>query len=228
MDCLRILVAIREMKKYFFYVLLVAGFSVMAWQQGPPFESEIRKFREADSISFPPKGAVLFVGSSSIRMWKTLEEDFPRHKVINRGFGGSSLEDVDRYKDQVIFPYKPRQVVIYCGENDIASGASATVVFERFEKLFTSIRTALPRVSIVFISMKPSPSRIRYHEELKKANQLISDFMKTRKRALYVDIFSLMLDKDGRPMEDLFVEDRLHMNDKGYVIWRNALEPVLR
>jgi lysophospholipase L1-like esterase len=215
------------MKKILLCVLLIAGNNICGWSQHP-FEAEIEEFVKADSISLPPAGAVLFVGSSSIALWKNLEEDFPSHKVINRGFGGSTLVDVSRYKEQIIFPYNPAQVVIYCGENDIASGVKPTEVFDRFKELYFSIRANLPKASIVFISMKPSPSRIQFHSEVQAGNKLIADFLKKQKRVTYVDVFTPMLDSEGKPREDLFVSDRLHMNGQGYAIWRQKLEPLLK
>jgi lysophospholipase L1-like esterase len=138
------------------------------------------------------------------------------------------LVDVSRYKEQIIFPYNPAQVVIYCGENDIASGVKAAEVFDRFKELYFSIRAALPKASIVFISMKPSPSRIKFSSEVQAGNKLIADFLKKQKRVTYVDVFSPMLDSEGKPREDLFVSDRLHMNQQGYAIWRQKLEPLLK
>lgn len=213
------------MRKFLLYVFL--GISISGWSQ-LPFEAEIQQFMEADNISMPPRGAVLFVGSSSIRLWNNLEKDFPSHKVINRGFGGSSLKDVNQYKDKIIFPYRPAQVVIYCGENDIASGVTASEVFSRFKDLYSSVRTNLPKATVIFISMKPSPSRAQFQAEIRAGNKLISDFLKKQKRARYVDVFTPMLDKDGKPREELFKSDMLHMNDQGYAIWKQKLEPLLK
>jgi lysophospholipase L1-like esterase len=217
----------KEMKNILLYILLIGGINVCGWSQ-LPFQEDIDKFVKADSISMPPTGAVLFVGSSSIVQWENLEKDFPSHKVINRGFGGSSLKDVIQFKDKIIFPYKPAQVVIYCGENDIASGVPATEVFSRFKDLYSSIRAKLPKASIVFVSMKPSPSRIQFHSEVQKGNKLISDFLKMQKRTRYVDVFTPMLDGEGKPRAELFKSDRLHMNEQGYAIWKQKLEPILK
>lgn len=192
-----------------------------------PFQDEINAFVREDSVSPPPKNPVLFVGSSSFRMWKTLKQDFPNHKVLNRGFGGSSLEDVLLYKDKIIFPYQPRQIVVYCGENDIAAGVSALEVFERFKKLYAAIRSKLPNVPVVYVSMKPSPSREKFKAEVIAGNKYIQDFMKSQKNAVFVDVFKPMLNPDGSYREDLYLDDRLHMNGKGYAIWIKALEPLL-
>ena len=193
-----------------------------------PFEKEIDAFKKRDSISFPKKDAILFVGSSSFRLWKTLKSDFPKYAVINRGFGGSSLPDVIRYADQIIFPYQPKQVIIYCGENDIAGGTSAKEMFSRFKTLFGMIREKLPNATITFVSMKPSPSRYKFIDEVREGNSLVRDFLKSHKNTSYVDLFSPMLKPDGKPDESLFVEDMLHMNKKGYAIWAKAVKPVLK
>ncbi|MDF2186830.1 GDSL-type esterase/lipase family protein [Paraflavitalea sp. CAU 1676] len=190
--------------------------------------SEIKAFKKQDSLQPPPKNAILFVGSSSFRMWRDVQNAFPGHTIINRGFGGSTLPDVIQYADDIIFPYQPKEVVIYCGENDISSSDTITskTVFSRFEKLFTMIRKKMPKVPIVFVAMKPSPSREKYHQKLVQANQLIKTYLSRQKKAAYVDVYKLMLD-NGKPDESLYGGDRLHMNAKGYAIWQKAIEPYL-
>ncbi len=193
-----------------------------------PFQDEIDQFRKQDSLNAPPKKAVLFVGSSSFRMWKNVQEDFPEIRIINRGFGGSTLADVIRYMDDIIFPYEPKQIVIYCGENDIASGESPQTVLDRFDMLFTAIRNKLPRVPVVFVSMKPSPSRKKFREGIIHGNSLIRQYLAGKRNTVYVDVYSRMLDNSGEPKADIFLDDELHMNEKGYAIWTEALRPVLR
>jgi lysophospholipase L1-like esterase len=215
------------MRKKLLYLLLIFGCYTTACSQAP-FESEIKNFQHEDSISHPPKNAILFVGSSSFKLWENLKEDFPKHTVINRGFGGSTLEDVFQYKEQIIYPYEPSQIVIYCGENDVASGVSGKLVFERFEKLFLDIRSRLPNASIVFVSMKPSPSRKEFYSEVEKGNTIIKKFLAQQKKTHFVDVFNLMLDQKRKPKGELFLADSLHMNEKGYAIWTKAIEPVLK
>jgi len=200
---------------------------VPAWAQ--PYIEEIAAFKKQDSIATPPKNAILFVGSSSFRMWTTVKQDFPMQSIINRGFGGSSLPDVIRYADQIIFPYEPGQIIIYCGENDLASSDTITsqIVSERFQQLFNLIRKQLPGVPVAFVSIKPSPSRQHLLQKVIAANELIKNFLKTQTKAAFIDVFSVMIDKQGNPMPDLFIEDRLHMNMKGYGIWRRIIEPYL-
>ena len=207
---------------------LIVGTASRA-QDKLPFINEIQAFKKQDSIQSPPKKAILFVGSSSFRLWKDLESAFPKHQLINRGFGGSSLPDVIRYADDIILPYKPKQVVIYCGENDFtAPGVNADLVFERFKSLFERIRVELPRTHILYVSIKPSPSRAKYRVEIERANELIQKFIEGNKRAEFVDVYHPMLQADGQPMPDLFLADKLHMNSKGYAIWQEQIAPHLK
>jgi lysophospholipase L1-like esterase len=208
------------------FLLLVLIFTRVDAQ--PPFHDEIRQFQRQDSIKFPPRNAVLFVGSSSFRLWNDIEASFPRHTIINRGFGGSTLQDVLHYTEQIIFPYFPKQVVIYCGENDVAAGASPHEVLRRFDQLFSSLRKKFTDVPVVFVSIKPSPSRAHLQSQMKQANQLIHTYLKDHKNTVFVDVYSAMLDKNGQPREELFVNDRLHMNAQGYAIWRKAITPHLK
>ena len=199
-------------------------------QQTPPFYNEIEAFRQQDSINPPPKSSILFVGSSSFRLWKDVQNDFPGYTIINRGFGGSSLPDVIRYADDIIFPYKPSQVVIYCGENDftISDTVNARVVFNRFTELFGRIKKELPGTHVLFVSIKPSPSRQKYMPEMVLANDMIRKYLKKYPKTGYVDVYSKMLLTDGEPMPDIFLGDRLHMNENGYVIWQKAIKPYLK
>lgn len=151
------------------------------------------------------------------------------HSVINRGLGGSALPDVIRYADEIIFHYQPAQVVIYCGENDLAASDTVTaqIVFERFQTLFNMIRKKLPETAVAFVSIKPSPSRAHLLPKVIAANNLIKDFLKGQTKAVYIDVFSAMIDQQGNPKPELFVDDKLHMNQKGYAIWVEIIEPYL-
>lgn len=189
---------------------------------------EIKAFKKQDSLQPPPKNAILFVGSSSFRLWHDVQAAFPGYTIINRGFGGSTLPDVIQYADDIIFPYQPKEIVIYCGENDISSSDTITskTVFIRFEKLFTLIRKKMPKVPVVYVAMKPSPSREKFHQKLMQANLLIKNYLAKQSKTAYVDVYKLMLE-NGKPDETLYVGDRLHMNAKGYAIWQKALKPYL-
>ncbi len=192
-----------------------------------PFYEEIQAFKKADKESPPPQNAILFTGSSSFRLWQDIDKYFPGYEIINRGFGGSGLNDLILYKQDIITPYNPKQVVIYSGENDIAMGASASDVMVRFKELFNMIRKDLPDASIVYLSIKPSPSRVKFQSEMEKANTMIRQFLSDYPDVVYIDVYHLMLDKDGKPRKELFSKDDLHMNEKGYEIWRDAVTPHL-
>lgn len=213
----------------FLFCMLLMTAAAFAQPAALPFADEIRAFKKSDSLQVPPKNAILFVGSSSFRMWQGVQADFPGYTIINRGFGGSSLPDVIRYASDIIFPYAPKQVVIYCGENDLAGSdkVGAKDVYDRFTQLFYLIRNGLPKASIVFVSLKPSPSRQHLKEKVVAANTLIRNFLKKQKRAAYVDVYNPMLGPDGQPMADLFLADRLHMNAKGYAIWKKQIRQAL-
>jgi lysophospholipase L1-like esterase len=199
-------------------------------QNNPPFFNEIESFKKQDQANPPEIGSILFVGSSSFTNWKNVQSDFPTFKIINRGFGGSSLTDVIRYAPDIIYPYKPSQVVIYCGENDFVTSqnANADTVYFRFIKLFSMIRKELPKANILFVSIKPSPSRAKYMPEIVKANTMIQSFLKKKSKTGYVDIYYKMLLNDGSPMPDIFLGDKLHMNKSGYEIWQKAIMPYLK
>ena len=198
-------------------------------QAQAPFFNEIQNFKKLDSTHFPAKKAILFVGSSSFTKWVDLQDYFPAYPIINRGFGGSTLPDVIRYANDIIFPYQPKQIVIYCGENDIASSdtVSSTIVFERFKQLFVMIRAHLPDVSIAFISMKPSPSREKFWPVIKAGNTRIKKYLHKQKHAAFIDVYPAMFNADGTIMKDIFIEDNLHMNAKGYAIWQRIIAPYL-
>jgi len=196
----------------------------------PPFWNDIRNFKKQDSISYPPKNAILFIGSSSFTMWKDVQDYFPGYTVINRGFGGSTLLDQIRYEEDIIFPYQPKQIVIYCGENDLASSDTVTakMVFERFKELFQMIRQEFTDLPIAYVSMKPSPSRRHLFLKMREGNQLIKDFLATQKNTAFIDVHQQMLSETGEPIPELFLDDSLHMNAKGYAIWKKAIESYLQ
>jgi lysophospholipase L1-like esterase len=198
-------------------------------KQDKPFYAEIEAFKKADKQSFPQPGGILFVGSSSFTKWTDVQNYFPGFRIINRGFGGSTLPDVIRYADDIIIPYKPKQVVIYCGDNDIAAGnILATEVLKRFMELFRIIRAKLPNANIVFVSIKPSPSRVKYLRVVEDANIMIRQFLSTYPETDYVDVYHPMLDSSGYPKSELFLDDSLHMKPNGYEIWRDAIRPHLK
>jgi len=196
-------------------------------QTSRPFWDEIQSFQKKDSLSTPPKNGIVFLGSSSFRMWGDAEKIFKKYQVINRGFGGSTLSDAINYLDYLVQPYQPRQVVIYSGENDIAMGTGAEETFERLKTLAEKIREKQPEVPLVYISMKESPSRVQFRDSLIKANNLIKTYISSLPNAVYIDVNTKMLNKDGSTRPELFKEDMLHMKKAGYDIWEKALRPAL-
>ena len=209
--------------------LLLIGMVITSQGLAQPFADEIQEFKKQDRINPPPANAILFVGSSSFRKWTDVSSYFPGYTIINRGFGGSTLPDVIRYSNDIIIPYHARQVVIYCGDNDLASSDAITAdsVFERFRVLFELIRTSLPGENIVYVSIKPSPSRARLKEKMEQANLLIQSYLSLQQHAAFVDVYHQMLNPDGSVMRDIFLEDNLHMNAKGYAIWQKTITPYL-
>lgn len=194
-----------------------------------PFAGEIRSFRSSDSISFPAKRSILFVGSSSFRKWTNVQEYFPDYKIINRGFGGSTIPDVKLYANDIIFPYRAKQIIIYCGENDIASSDTITaeIILSRFKDLFSLIRLHQKKVEIDFVSIKPSPSRLKFKGTVERSNTLIKEFIATKSHAKFINVFDAMLNEDGTIKQSIFLEDNLHMNEKGYIIWQKIIQPFL-
>ena len=197
-------------------------------QEPQPFWDEIQAFKKSDAHGLPPAGATLFVGSSSIRLWTDLAEAFPSLKVVNRGFGGSTLEHLLWYLDDIVIPYQAGQIVIYCGENDIATGSvSPQQVLDRMQEVLQRIRRVYPQVPIFFISLKPSISRLEFLDEMRKSNDLISLYLDTQPLTTFIDVFHPMLNEQGDPRPDIFVEDNLHLNAKGYEIWKRVLQPYV-
>lgn len=195
----------------------------------PPFFKDVSALKSKDSTVYPAPNSILFTGSSSFAKWTDIQAYFPGYKIVNRAFGGSSLPDLIRYADEVIIPYQPKQIAIYCGDNDLETSDSITpqIVLTRFIQLFTQIRSKLPATHILYVAIKPSPSRERLMPKMVKANMLIKNFLKRKSRTAFADVYHPMLVKGGKPNPTLFLEDRLHMNASGYVIWQKVLLPYL-
>jgi lysophospholipase L1-like esterase len=190
------------------------------------FEPEIKAFEAADRTNPPPKNAILFVGSSTIRLWKTLAQDFPDLKVINRGFGGSHLSDSTAFADRIILPYQPKTIVLYAGDNDLAAGKTPEQVFANYQAFIQKIRAELPETRIVYLSIKPSPSRWHLKDQIQAANRMISGLKGDR--LLFIDTYSSMLNQGGQPRAELFQKDNLHMNAEGYELWTSLIKPYLK
>lgn len=190
------------------------------------FEEEINQFEEFDSKNSFPEDAILFVGSSSIRMWKTAEA-FPDVPVINRGFGGSHFSDLLYYYDKLVLPYDPSAVVLYEGDNDVASGKSNDQVFEDYLEFTNRLSSDFPDARLVFVPIKPSSSRWELWPQMKEANQRIKEHMSENDQFYYVDLASPILGSDGTPDDFLFLDDLLHLNANGYAKWNTAIRPTL-
>lgn len=203
--------------------------AIVAQPAAPPFRKDINAFLRKDSIQMPPHGTHLFIGSSSFTMWTNIQQAFRGYPILNRGFGGSSLPDLIRYAEEIIYPYHPKQIIIYCGENDLADSVhvTPTIVLQRFQQLFRIIRKRYKQVPVVFVSIKPSPSRWKLEAAFLHTNRLIRTYLQKQKHTRYVNVHLAMLNKNGTVNKTLFVGDELHMNAAGYAIWQQKIRPVL-
>ena len=217
------------MKRILTLLFVLICVNACAQKVKPPFFQDIQNFRHQDSVQAPPVHPILFIGSSSFTKWADVQNYFPGYTILNRGFGGSTLLDLLRYEEDVIFKYDPKQIIIYCGDNDVASSdtISAATVLNRFKNLFSEIRAVYPNVPVAFVSIKPSPSRWQLKDKAIAANNMIEKFLKGESNTQFVDVWKPMLGRDGKPMPDIFIEDNLHMNAKGYAIWQKAIQPYL-
>jgi lysophospholipase L1-like esterase len=188
------------------------------------WQSELAAFARADKDNPPAEGGVLFVGSSTIRLWTKLAQDFPQLPVvINRGFGGSTMADCSYFARELVVRYKPRQVLVYAGDNDLAEGQTPLQVLESFARFANAVRAELPDTRISYISIKPSPSREKLLPQMRETNHIIGAYLNRLPNSEYIDIFTPMLGVDGRPRPELFRGDMLHLNDEGYRLWRGVI-----
>lgn len=218
------------MKKFILSTgLFFAYFIGLQAQNSPAFWSDIQTFKKQDSIQKPATNAILLIGSSSFTKWRDVSNYFPSYTIINRGFGGSTLVDVIRYAYDIVIPYQPKQVIIYCGENDLASSEniSPAEVLVRVKTLFGIIRTNFPTATIDYVSIKPSPVRASIQPRVKEANKIIKAFLAKQNNAGFIDIYDAMLNAKGNMREELYIGDRLHMKPEGYAIWKKIMEPYL-
>jgi lysophospholipase L1-like esterase len=197
------------------------------WTSLIRWEKEIKALEETDRKNLPKPGGIVFVGSSSIKRWTNLAEDFPDLPVINHGFGGSQIFDSVVFAHRIIIPLKPRMVVFYAGGNDINAGKTADRVVSDFQALVKKIHTALPETRIAYISIAGNPARWKQVDEVKAANKRVEEYSKSDPRLAFINVFPHMLGTDGLPKPDIFVADRLHMNPQGYEIWKEQIRPFL-
>ncbi len=212
------------------FLCLLLSVSSVAWTQKEiPFEKEVKAFEKLDSAQAPPANPILFIGSSSFTYWGHLKESFPGYPVLNRAFGGSTLEDQIYHFKAVVPKYHAKQIVIYCGENDLAYNdtLSAATMANRFKKLFGMIRETDKNVFVTFVSLKPSPNRKKLYAKYAEGNQLIEQFLKQQKKTSFIDVYHLMM-QNGKPIKEIFIQDSLHMNRKGYELWTKKMKPYLK
>jgi lysophospholipase L1-like esterase len=191
------------------------------------FQDEINSYKQADKTNPPPDGCYLFIGSSSMRMWKSLEEDFKDYPVINRGFGGSHFSDAIYYFEDLILAYNPEKIVIYEGDNDIAGNKSPNTIMKDLKELLGMIRGNLNHPDIAIISAKPSPRRWDLKDKYEKLNAKFKKLASKNEDLTYIDVYTDMLNENGVPEPELFLEDSLHMTGKGYLIWKKQIRPFI-
>jgi lysophospholipase L1-like esterase len=217
------------MKRIVLLVITLQALACLSFAQPKPrFWDDVQTIKAYDKLFTPTPHPILFVGSSSIRKWADLQQAFGSYGVINRGIGGTVIDEIAYYLNDIVFPYQPRQIVLYVGENDLPNEKNtADSVFNKTVHLYQLIRATLPEVPIVYISFKPSPSRDKYQQKAADANRMIKTFLAKEKNTVFVDVYTPMLSKEGKSRPELFVGDMLHMNQQGYTIWDDAVRPYL-
>ena len=205
-----------------------AAAAIAAPATAAQFEGEVVEYEAADREDPPAPGGVLFLGSSSIQVWPDLAADFPGVPVVNRGVGGTTFPDILYYAPRLVLPAQPRLIVLYVGDNDIGSGRTPQQVAADYATFAAFVRRALPETRLAYVSIKPSPSRWALAGAMREANALVAAQIAREGSGTYIDIFTPMLGRDGRPEPALYEADSLHMTPAGYAIWRAEIAPVLR
>ena len=212
--------------KKLFLTTLTLFVAYLSYSQ--PFISEIKAFEKQDSLLMPLNGQIVLAGSSTFRLWFSAKEDLAGFPIINRGFGGSQMSDVNFYFDRIVSKYEPKMILVYEGDNDLASGESPESVFEDFKIFAEKVKIQLPNTKIGFCSIRPSLARVNILEKQKQANRMIQVYCRANKGFYYVDIQKDFYLKNGELMPDIFVSDKLHLNKKGYDIWTKATKKFLK
>jgi lysophospholipase L1-like esterase len=210
--------------------LIILRFIRMISSDDPKiWAKQIDTFKKEDKQQLPPEDVIVFTGSSSIRFWKTLEQDMAPLPVINRGFGGAKIKQVTYYADQIVIPYHPRAIVLFAGTNDLGrfNPKTAQEVFEGYVEFVETMRAALPQTPIYYIAITPTPSRWKTWPIVREANQQIKAYTETDPQLHYIDMTNQYLGSDGRPERDLYIWDRLHPSAKGYALWTSIIKPTL-
>lgn len=189
-----------------------------------PFLAEIQAFEKADRLHRPPDGGIVFVGSSTFRMWKTMEADMKPLQVLNRGFGGSQMEHAILYADRIVIPYKPAIIVVYEGGNDLAEKKTPEHVMADFKTFTAKVLAALPQTRIYFLSVRPSISRANIVQQERRFNAMLQAFTFSDPRLRFIDITLPMYDVENQLRTDVFIADKLHLNAKGY----GLITPIIK
>ncbi len=191
------------------------------------WEKAIAAFEAEDRANPPAKGGILFTGASTITRWKSLPQDFPQHHVLNRGFGGSEIEDVTHFADRVVFPYAPRMIFFRSGGNDIFRGKTPERAFEDFKTLVALVHSRLPKTEIVFISQNPTVARESQWSKENALNTMVAKLGKKDPLVKFLDVSDMVLGPDGKPRLELFVADKLHFNEEGYKLLAERVRPLM-
>lgn len=215
------------MKNLLFLSLMFLVLSPDSFAQDPGrFSNQVSQISKDYPVS-DYQSSVVFTGSSTIRMWKSLQEDFPREKIVNSGFGGSQASDLLHYLDELVVDYAPKKVFIYEGDNDLAAGKTIEEIVETYNLIVSQIHLAYPQTEIILISPKPSLARWELADQYRELNARLKKYARGKKKVSYADLWNPMLTSNKTPMEDIFLEDNLHMNAKGYAIWAKQIKKFL-
>jgi lysophospholipase L1-like esterase len=215
------------MRIFVFLSFLISISSSLFGQDPLRFEKEVANLVASDSAVSSRK-LILFTGSSSIRIWKSLKSDLPTYNTLNRGFGGSEMTDLLHYADQLIIQYNPKEIFIYEGDNDLNSGKEVSDILKTADQLLIIIRERLPKnVKVFFISAKPSVARWALKEKYLNYNKQLEAWTKTAKKVYFVDVWKPLLDAQGEVLKDIYIADGLHLNEQGYKIWAGVIKNYL-
>lgn len=212
-----------------FLLVFLAATSTLTAATPPEahFEKQVLLYEADDRAHPPPQGAILLAGDSQFFRWKTLTEDLPGYILINRGIDSFQLSDLIRYVDRLVLTYKPRLIILHVGGNDVHSGKTSARLLADFQAFVALVRTSLPGVPIAFSSITPGPGRWNEAAQRKEANRVIKDYIATQPGLHFIDLWDAMLTSEGRPREDLWVEDRVHPNHAGYLLRVQIMRPLL-
>lgn len=212
-------------------LLLVSSFAGQGLAQkaanADRWEKDIAAYEAQDKTNPPPKGGIVFIGSSTIRRWTTLAQDFPEHKVINRGFGGSQIADAAQYADRIVIPYAPQAVFLRAGGNDINAGKSPEQVYADFQAFAAKVHASLPNTTVFYIALSPTVARWKNADKEKSLNDMVKNFAAGKPNVKYIECWDMTLGADGQPREDLFVADKLHFNADGNRLLADRVRPHL-